>query len=169
MAEASVLVEVSDSLEEAGFSSLEAVDEDAGFSSLEEALLELAVLLWLDEPALTELLWLEEPEVELLCELLEAPDDAVLVEDAGFSLLEVLELVALLWLEELEAEELPWELLEELAVPFETAGFSSGVSSSLEEAVLPDELDVLDELELLLEDAALTSMSSLLLVTVQSL
>lgn len=156
MAEASALEEASGFLEEAGFSSLDAVDEEAGFSSL-EVLPELAVLLWL-----------EEPEAELLCELLEAPDDAVLVEDAGFSLLEVLELVALLWLDELEAEELLWEPLEELAVPFETAGFSSGVSSSLEEAVLPEELDEPEELELP-EGALPTSTSSLLLVTVQSL
>ena len=55
-------------------------------------------------------------------------------------------------------------------MPLEAEGFSSGVSS-LEEEVLPDELDVveeLDELELL-EEALLTAMSSLLLVTVQSL
>ena len=107
MAEASVLEDAADSLEEAGFSSLEDADEDAGFSSFEEV------------PELTVLLWLEALEVaeEPLCALLEVPDDAVLAEEAGFSVLEeavlvedagfsfleeALELVELLWLDELE-------------------------------------------------------------------
>lgn len=175
LAEASVLEEAAVSLDEADDSALEDADEavleDAGFSSLEDAL------------ELTELLWLDEPDAaELLCELLEAPDEAVLLwelpdvallaEEADFSALEeALELLC----ELLEADVLLlWELLEELdaAAPLEAeaAGFSSfSVVSSLEEADGSSLEEALLELDDELALVPLTAISNLLLVTVLSL
>ena len=141
-------------------------------SSLEEALDE-AELPWLEEPAAAE---------ELLCE--ELPD----VLDAVELLCEELVLSELLLWELLPDAEvlLLWELLDVLddAVPLEDdeAGFSSLeelLLSAPEEDVLPDEPEEAEELLLvlleleepdeLLDAAPLTEISTLLLVTVQSL